>query len=691
MANLKVRGLRKTVGVPGLFATAYGNVGSSIYYALGLVAAHALGLTPLVFLFAGGLFALTAKTYAEGAAMFPEAGGSSSFARHAFNEVVSFVAGWGLSLDYILTIAISAFFVPHYLAAFIPALGHAPGDVVGGIVVVGLLALINIRGLGESANLNIALAVLDLCTQVALVVVGAAMVLHPGLLLNQIHFGVAPSFSQLVFAISISMLAYTGIETVSNMAEEARDPGEQVPKAVNLVLFAVLAIYAGISIIALSALPVTQDAAGHYSTALGTTYADDPVLGIVSALGLHGTLATVANDYVGALAATILLIATNAGMIGASRLSWSLAEHRQLPGVFARLHSRYHTPWFTIVFFSVIAGLLILPGNTAFLGNLYSFGAMLSFTIAHVSIIALRRRRPELDRPYRAPWNVRWRGSEIPLTAVVGALGTGAAFVSVIVLHPEARLLGTSWLAVGLVGYFLYRRHLGVDPRELQQVRRRERPLDFLDVSYKSALVPIFGTSVDGDAMARAAAVVDPDAAVEALYVLKIPKAHELPDQDFDGQEYEARCALEIARLQARSRGLKVRTKLIRTRNPGRAIVEEARERGSDLIYVSTEHAPSDERLLGPTTRYLLAKRPCRVIVEGGNQVHAPGVRQNHRRGRPGEFHSAVANGDAEPDAVGGGHPDDGAAGDEAADAGLPAGQLPDQHLGGAAGRLQLP
>ena len=628
MAQLKTRGLRKTVGVPGLFATAYGNVGSSIYYALGLVAAHALGLTPVVFMFAGGLFALTAKTYAEGAAMFPEAGGSSSFARHAFNEVVSFIAGWGLSLDYILTIAISAFFVPHYLGAFFPALSHAPGDIIGGVAVIVFLALVNIRGLGESAKLNIGLAVLDLITQMVLILLGAVLVLHPGVLIDQIHLGTAPSLSQLIFAVSISMLAYTGIETVSNMAEEARDPGEQVPKAVNTVLIAVLAIYAGISIVALSALPVTQNAAGHYTTALGTTYSNDPVLGIVSALNLHGTLATAAQYYVGALAATILLIATNAGMIGISRLSWSLAEHRQLPGVFARLHPRFHTPWFTILFFAAIAVVLVLPGNTAFLGNLYSFGAMLSFTIAHLSIIALRRKQPDLYRPYRAPWNVRWRGAEIPLTAVFGAIGTGAAFISVIVLHTEARIIGTAWIGLGLIGYLLYRRRLGIDPRALQRVRREERPLGFLDVSYRSALVPIFGTDIDADAMRRAAAVVDPDAFVEALYVLQVPTEHELPE-GFEEQEYEARCALDIARLQARSRGLKVRVKLIRTRNPGRAIVEEALERGSDLIYISTEHAPSNERLLGPTTRYILAHRPCRVIVEGGDGSQ-PGAVRTH-------------------------------------------------------------
>src|SRR3954471_20083862 len=239
------RGLRRTVGVPGLFATAYGNVGSSIYYALGLVAVHALGLTPLVFMVAGGLFALTAKTYAEGASMFPEAGGSSSFARHAFNEMASFFAGWALTLDYIITVAISAFFVPHYLGAFWPALNHNPGDIIGGIAVIALLAVVNVRGLGESAKLNLVLAIVDLGTQVLLVVVGVVLVLDPALLVHQVHLGTVPTWSQLIFAMSVAMVAYTGIETVSNMAEEARDPGRDVPRSVNLVVVAVLGVYAG--------------------------------------------------------------------------------------------------------------------------------------------------------------------------------------------------------------------------------------------------------------------------------------------------------------------------------------------------------------------------------------------------------------------------------------------------------------
>src|SRR2546429_10028214 len=164
MARLSEHGLRRSVGVPGLFATAYGNVGSSIYYALGLVAAYALGLTPLVFMFAGALFVLTAKTYAEGAAMFPEAGGASSFARHAFNELVSFFAGWALSLDYIITIAISAFFVPHYLGAFFPALTHNPGGIIGGVVPIVLLGAPHIPRPGGSAETNPVLPPTAPCT-----------------------------------------------------------------------------------------------------------------------------------------------------------------------------------------------------------------------------------------------------------------------------------------------------------------------------------------------------------------------------------------------------------------------------------------------------------------------------------------------------------------------------------------------
>src|SRR5436190_19711629 len=580
MARPIERGLRRTVGVPGLFATAYGNVGSSTYYALGLVAAHALGLTPLVFIVAGGLFALTAKTYAEGASMFPEAGGSSSFARHAFNEVASFFAGWALTLDYIITIAISAFFVPHCLGAFWPALNHNPGDIIGGAVTIALLAALNVRGLRESASLNIGLALLDLATQALLVLLGAVLVFNPSILLNQIHLGVAPSYRELIFALSISMVAYTGIETVSNMAEEARDPGRDVPQTVNYVLLAVLGIFAGISLISIVALPVTQDAHGHYSTLLGTKYQNDPVLGIVSALGLGTGITTALRYYVGILAATILVIATNAGMIGISRLSWSLAQHRQLPSIVARVHPQYGPPWFTIVVFSVLAVLLLIPGKTDFLGNLYSFGAMLSFTTAHAAVVALRYRRPDLERPYRMPWNVRFRGGLLPLSAVIGGLGTFAAWVSVVALHVEARTVGIAWMVVGMTGYFIYRRAQGMPAMERFELPRAAAPEGFKELAYRSALVPIFGSDASGRAMRAAARLVDETASIEAVYVLTVPP--QLPlDAGMEQEEALAATVLEAARLRARDEKLKIRTSLLRTRNPGAALVEEAKRRNA--------------------------------------------------------------------------------------------------------------
>ena len=223
--------LRRVHGVGALFSAAYGNVGSSIYYALGVVAAFALGLTPVTFMIAGLIFAFTAATYIEATVMYPEAGGSSSFARHAFNEVVSFIAAWGQMLNYIITVAISAFFVPHYLAVFWPPLGHGPGDVIAGIVVVALLAALNIKGTQESSRLNL--------------VLGDRRPAHPGpagrdrrragasaptILVDNVHLGVAPTWGDFALGIAVGMIAYTGIETISNMAEEARDAERTMPR-----------------------------------------------------------------------------------------------------------------------------------------------------------------------------------------------------------------------------------------------------------------------------------------------------------------------------------------------------------------------------------------------------------------------------------------------------------------------------
>ena len=387
--------MERVLGTPALFATAYGNVGSSIYYALGLTAFYALGLTPLVFVAAGIVFAATAATYAEGTARFPEAGGSASFSRHAFDELVSFTAGWAQMLVYVVTVAVSAFFVPHYLSVFWEPLRENPWDIVGGVIVIVLLVALNVVGVQEAARLSISLAVIDFATQLLLVVVGFALVFSPEVLVENVHWGVAPTWSNLAISIPVAMLAYTGVETVSNLAEEARDPVRTVPDAYKLVAGAVFAIYFTLPLVALSALPV-QEIDGELTTYLALPpeeggFANDPILGVVENLGLEGFTLRAAEVYVGVLAATILFIATNAGVIGASRITYSMASYRQLPEALRRLHPRFKTPWLSLVLFAGIAPILvILPGDVNFVGTLYSLGATLSFTVAHVSLVRLR-------------------------------------------------------------------------------------------------------------------------------------------------------------------------------------------------------------------------------------------------------------------------------------------------------------
>jgi basic amino acid/polyamine antiporter, APA family len=572
----------------------------------------------------GIIFYLTAATYAEATAMYPEAGGSSSFARHAFNELWSFFAAWAQMLNYTITIAISAFFVPHYLGGlFSSELLHAPGDILFGIGVVVLLSLINLVGVREAAGLNIVLAITDLATQLLLVIVGVTLVLSPDLLVDNVHLGTAPTWKGFLVAIPVGMIAYTGIETISNMAEEARDETRTVPRAIRAVVIAVFAIYAALPLVALSALPVHRDASGHYSTLLGTSeahggFAGDPVLGIVKHLHL-GALQGAGEIYVGLLAATILFIAANAGIIGASRLVYSMGLHRQVPDRLSRLHPRFSTPWIGILLFGGIACLTMIPGRAEFLGNMYAFGAMLSFSMAHLSVIRLRVREPECPRPYRGPGNLRVRGRELPVFALLGLLGTGLAFVTVTILHGAVAVAGVLWLVLGMAIYVVYRRRHGLDLRTTTRAQRPERPPDFAELGYRTALVPIFGGDVSASALHSASKLIGEDGVLYAVFVLPVPSQLSL-EAGLEREEAQGRSVLESARIQARRAGIEIHTGLIRTRNPGAALVEEARRVGAEVIYWSTLHAPAGEQRIGPTAAYLLSKRPCRVIIETENR-----------------------------------------------------------------------
>jgi APA family basic amino acid/polyamine antiporter len=610
--------LERVLGANALFATAYGNVGSSIYYALGVTAFFALGLTPVVFVIAGVFFAATAATYAEGTVSFPEAGGSSSFARHAYNEVVSFGAAWAQMLNYIITIAISAFFVPHYLSIFWGPLRENPWDIIGGAAVIVVLVALNIIGIQESARINVVLAAIDFGTQVLLVLLGFALVFNPHILVRNVHFGTAPTWGHFLLAIPIGMIAYTGIETVSNLSEEARDPVRSIPRSILMVAIAVFAIYFTLPMIALSAMPVH-----HGVTLLGLNppkgFAADPVLGLVEHLGIGGTLLSVLKIYVGLLAATILFIATNAGVIGASRITYAMAGYRQLPALFRRLHPRFKTPWISLVVFAGFVSILVLlPGKTNFLGTMYSFGAMLSFTIAHASVIQLRRLRAEEDTPWRARPNLHWRGVDWPLFAVIGAVGTGLSWIDVVIQYPSTRYAGLGWLAVGFVVYVVYRRQVLKVPL-LVTVRAPVEYGKAAALEFRSVLVPIAPGYASDEAMDFACRLAaERRASIVAITAIEVPL--ELPlDTELPDDVRKANEQLDEARAIGDSYGVRVIGRIARTRNIGRAIVDEAIRRNSEIIVMAGPRRVRLQRgrrqIFGDAVDFVLRHAPCRVMV----------------------------------------------------------------------------
>ncbi len=638
MAQRRLEGLQRVLGVYTLASSAYGNVGSSIYYALGLVASLALGLTPLVFIISGFIFFLTASTYAEATAMFPEAGGSSSFARHAFNEFWSFFAAWGQMLNYMLTVATSAFFVPHYIGGlFFHGLEHPPGDVLGGIVVIVILAAINIRGVEESVGVNLVLAVIDFCTQVLIVLVGLALVFSPHILVNNVHFGVAPKWGDFFVAIPLCMLAYTGIETISNMSEEAKDPGRTVPRAINRVVIAVFAIYALLPAIALSALPVVRR--GHsYVTLLGVDdkhggYAGDPVLGVVRALHL-GPLQHAAEIYVGLLAATILFIATNAGLLGVSRLTYSMGIHRQVPDRLRQLHPKFGTPWVGILIFSALAALTLIPGQAAFLGNLYAFGAMLSFTIAHLSVTRMRvsLRRHASARTGR-PETSACAASTCRCSRSWAALSTFASLCVLAALHVSVAIVGIGWLIVGMIVYPIYRHRHGLDLVTTTKVAI-PRPATETEAEYASVLVAFDEQGFVPEVMATAARMASRRRrGIHVMVTIAVPASVPI-DAQMAEQEAAAQSVIEQAKVQA-GRRVSGHWEKVRAGQTGRRIVDEARAMKAAAIVMPI--ATQGSGGLGRAVETVLRERPTRVILETASP------KRSRRDARPGVALSAYA------------------------------------------------
>jgi APA family basic amino acid/polyamine antiporter len=532
-------------------------------------------------------------------------------------------------LNYVITVAISAFFVPHYLSIFWEPLKTSPWDIVGGGVVIVVLVALNIVGIKEAASLNVLLAVVDFATQLLLVVLGFALIFSPSTLVDNVHLGIAPTWSAFALAIPVAMIAYTGIETVSNLAEEARDPVRSIPASIRLVAIAVFAIYFTLPMIALSALPVFRDASGDYVTKLGLPpdeggFENDPVLGLVENLGIHGATLTTAKIYVGVLAATILFIATNAGVIGASRITYSMATYRQLPELFRRLHPRFKTPWLSLVLFAgVIPIVVLLPGKVDFLSTMYSFGAMLSFTVAHAAVVALRYRLRHDELVFRARPNLRVRGVDWPLFAILGGLGTAIAWLVVVIQYPPTRYAGLGWLAAGFAFYAVFRRRFVRAP--LTETLRAPALVlgPSLTIEYRTVVVPVLRSEESEEALVAAARLAaERGSTVAVVYVPEVPL--ELPlDAPMPDREAEAEELLDDAQALVESYGVRAVTRLVRARAAGPAIVEEVARRNAELVVLGAPRVRLRRggTIFGRTVDYVLRESPARVLVVAGRKA----------------------------------------------------------------------
>jgi basic amino acid/polyamine antiporter, APA family len=622
----RLPGLIRSLGTGSIASVAYGEIASSLYFALGVVAIYALGLTPWVLLAVGGLFLLVALSYAEGTSALPETGGAATFVRRAFNDPSGFLVGWALFLDYLIVIALAALFSAHYFGNAVGWHGvtHSPWDVVAGVCViigVGIARLIRRTGLYRLAVIVSGFA---LVSHLLIIGLGFAYLFSTGALGKGASLGHAPSWNAIAFALPVAMLAYTGLETVANLAAETREPGKTLPRSLFAGIGAAVAVSVGIGIVGISAFPAHVDPQGHggYSTGLGTNWLRSPLLGIVDAL--HGHIAdgavTGLRIFLGITGTLILIAAVTTSISGAGRLAYSLGQHGMIPHAFGTLSRRSLIAPVLIASVVAISSLLLVVSDVfgkdvRFLAGLYSFGVLLTFTAAQLAVIRLRFREPDLPRPFRVPGNVTIRGRPVPLAALVGAPLTFAIWIAALSTHTAARVAGPIWMAIGAVVFIAVRRSRGEGL--LEQVAA---PVPDLHPSqegaYQRILVPLKLGPIGDEVLATAIKLAEEEGArVDVLHAIRVPM--ELPlDAELAEAEERARVSIEEAKILAAEHDVEVEGEIVRARAIGEAIVEHAEKVGADLIVMgSSPRWRRQSRFFSPTVDYVLRRAPCEVMV----------------------------------------------------------------------------
>jgi basic amino acid/polyamine antiporter, APA family len=603
--------LQRVLDAPALFSIAYGEIASSIYFALGIITLRALGFTPAVLLATGLLFFVVSLSYAEGTAAIRETGGAATFVRIAFNDFWGFVTGWVLFLDYLIVIALSALFLPHYVAgAFFTKL-HRPWDVVAGCGVIAGVAVVRLVHRTRLHRWALIVALIDLWTQLLIVVLGLALLFSPHALTAGTSLGTTPTWHSLAFAIPLGMLAYTGLETVANLAEEARRPGRDLPRSLFSAIGLVVVLYVAIAVVGLSAFPA------EHGTLLGSNWIRAPLVGIVTQIReqVPAYVGDPLQVFVGLSGALILLTAATTSISGFGRLAYSLGEHGQLPRKFGMLRPRTLVAPQSIVSAALISIALLvvtapLPHPVLFLASLFSFGVLLAFTAAQLAVIKLRFSEPSRRRPYRVPFTVRG----VPVPSAVGAVLTFAVWIIAIATHQGARYAGPVWLALGLIVYVVVRKSRGEGL--LERVVSADEHRGLAEAEFSRILVPMKLGDIGEEMIATAVKLAEErNASVEALHVIRVPL--DLPlDAELLEEEERAEASLAEAKLLGADHGVNVEGKTVRARSIGQAIVREAQEGGADLIVLgSAPRWRRQSRFFSPTVDYVLKKAPSEVLI----------------------------------------------------------------------------
>ena len=622
----KLAGLQRVLDVPSLAAVAYGEIASSIYFALGVVALYALGLTPWVLLAVGLLFVLVALSYAEGTAAFPETGGAATFVRRAFNDPSGFLTGWALLLDYLIVIALAALFVPHYLGEAVgwEELTDSPWDAAAAVGVVAAVAGVRLVHRARLYRLAIALAAIAVTTHVLLIALGFALLFSTRALSEGIDLGTAPSWHSLAFVLPLAMLAYTGLETVSNLAAEAREPGRTLPKSLFVGIGAVVAVSTAVAVVGISAYPATPrpGAPDRLGTDLGIEWLRAPLVGIAAAFGgsLPGAAVDALRIFVGVTGVLVLATAVTTSISGAGRLAYSLARHDMLPHAFGRLSRRTLIPPVSIVAAAAVAAVLLVISDAIgspvrFLAGFYSFGVLLAFAAAQVAVVRLRFSAPDIERPFRVPGNVRLGDARLPAAALVGIPLTLAVWVATLATHARVLIAGPIWLVLGAIVYIASRR-----AHDEPLLRRVEpAPADIVperEGAYRHILVPLKLGPIGEDVLGTAIKLAEEErGSVTVLHVVQVP-LDVPPDAPMPENEARAQQSIEEAKKLAAEHGVAVEGKVVRHPSLGAAIVDEAIASGADLIVMGS--SPRWRRwslFVSPTVDKVLRRAPCEVMV----------------------------------------------------------------------------